>query len=166
MRRVWLSLVVLAVLVMVATACGKKTSENSTEQTSGAAMRVKSQDAEVTINSDTMRIKSKDGDVSLGEGTKLPDQWPTDVPVYKGLKLLSAMKSKESFSIQGTTPDSLDKVSAFYKEQVTKSGWEEQTVTTQPQMAMMSYTKEKRSLSVVIGGQESETSVSVSISRE
>jgi hypothetical protein len=166
MQRVWLSVTVLAVLVMVATACGKKASETASEKMIESTMRAKGQDAEVTVNSGTMQVKTKEGDLSFGEGTKLPDQWPDDVPVYKGLKLLSATKTKESFSIQGTTADSQGKVAAFYKEQVAKGGWTEETVTTQAQMAMMMYSKDKRSLAVIISAQDSETSVSITISSE
>ena len=166
MKRVWLSITVLAVLATVVTACGKKASDSASEEMVESAMRAQGQEAEVTMDSETMQIKTDDGDMSIGEGTKLPDQWPDDVPVYKGLKLLTAMKMKEGFSIQGTTADSQEKVTAFYKEQATKGGWTEDMVMTQPQMAMLNYSKDNRSLAVVVTAAESETSVSVSITNK
>ena len=162
MQRIWSWGVVLAVLVVLSAGCGKKASEKMIE----SAMRAQGKDADVTINSDTMQVKTKDGDMSFGEGTKLPENWPDDVSVYTGLKLLSAMKTKEGFSIQGTTSDAQDKVAAFYKEQLTKSGWTEDTVMTQPQMAMLNYKKDKRALVVIISGEGVETSVSITINSE
>src|SRR5262245_55493988 len=92
MQRVWLLIGVLAVFATVGVACGKKASETASEKMIESGMRASGQDADVTVNAGNMQIKTKDGDVSMGEGTKLPDQWPDDVPVYKGLKLLTAMK--------------------------------------------------------------------------
>ena len=158
--------VVLAVVVVLSAGCGKKASETASEKMIESAMRAQGQNADVTINSETMQVKTKDGDMSFGEGTKLPENWPDDVQVYTGLKLLSAMKTKEGFSIQGTTTDALDKVAAFYKEQLATSGWAEDTVMTQPQMTMLSYKKDKRTMVVVIGGQDAETSVSITINSE
>jgi hypothetical protein len=166
MQRMSLWVVVLAVLVVLPTSCGKKASETAAEKMIESAMRAEGQKADVTINSETMQVKTKDGDMSFGEGTKLPEEWPDDVPVYKGLKLISAMKTKEGFSIQGTTTDSHDKVAEYYKEQVAKSGWTEDTVMTQPQMAMLTYKKDKRTLAIVISGQNAEISVSITIGNE
>lgn len=166
MQRVWLSIVVVGVLGMVGAACGKKASETASENLIESTMRASGQDADVTMNSDTMQIKTEDGAMSFGEGTKLPDEWPDDVAVYKGLKLLTAMKSREGSSIQGSTQDSLDKVTAYYKEQVTKDGWTEETVMTQAQMAMLSYSKDGRSLVVTITASDPDTFVSITISGE
>jgi predicted small lipoprotein YifL len=166
MRRISLSLVALLALAVAAAGCGKKASDTAAEEAIETSMRASGQEADVSVTGDTMQIKSADGDMSFGEGTALPDGWPEDVPVYKGMKLLSSMKSKEGSMIQGSTADSHEKVVAFYKEQVAKQGWSEDSVLTQPQMAMMNYTKEKRRLALVIGGAESETSVSVSITNE
>lgn len=166
MQRKVVSVMVLAGLVVLIAGCGKKASETATEKAMESAMKAQGQDANVNVDSNTVQISTKEGAMSFGEGTKLPDNWPDDVPVYKGLKLVSSVASGDGFSIQGTTPDAQDKVAAYYKEQAEKGGWTEDTTMTQAQMVMLSYTKENRGLNVMISGEDSETSVSINVSNE
>ncbi len=164
MQRVLRSIVWMAVLAAVAAGCGNDAPEEATEQAMESAIRSSGQEGDVEVDAGTMKITTADGQMTFGEGTKLPDNWPDDVPVYEGLKLLTAMTAPEGSTIQGTTTDSLDKVTEFYKDRVTKDGWTEQTTMTQPQMSMLSYTKEQRTLVVTIGAADAETSVSLTVS--
>ncbi len=163
MRRVWLSMAVLVALGMVGAGCGKKASETASEKVIESAMEANGQDADVTVNAGNMQIKTDKEDISFGEGTKLPDGWPDDVPLYEGVTLLTAMKMAEGFTIQGMTKDSVEKITEFYKGELLKKGWTEDSITTQPQLAMMNYSKEKRALAVILSVADAETSLAITI---
>lgn len=165
MTRITCALLAAALMAVVA-GCGKKASDSATEQAVESSLAASGQDAEVSVDSGNMQIKSKDGEVSLGEGTKLPEGWPDDVPLYAGTKLLTAVKSGDGSTIQGTTTDALDKVTAFYKDKLTKGGWVEESVTTAPQMSMMSYSKDASSLMVMLSASDAETSISISVGKK
>lgn len=65
--------------------------------------------------------------VDIGSGT-VPDTFPKDFPLYKGAKVTSSLSGAESgknngFWLTMSTPDSVDKVSAFYKTELAKNGW-------------------------------------------
>lgn len=166
MRRA-LSWAVMPVLLLAHFAgCGKKTSETDAEKMIESAMRAEGRDVDVKINSETVQFSSKDGEMSFGEGTKLPDTWPADVPVYSDLKLLTALSTEDGFSIQGTASDPRDKIAAYYKEQAAKNGWAENSTLTQPDMVMLTYTKDERDLAIMISAQGAETAVSISITNK
>lgn len=65
--------------------------------------------------------------VDIGSG-KVPDNFPKEFPLYPGAKVTSALSGAESGKSNGfwltmATPDSADKVTAFYKTQLATSGW-------------------------------------------
>jgi hypothetical protein len=156
---------VLLLMPMIA-GCGKKPSDSVAEKAIEHAMEANGDDAEVSVNSGGVQIKSKDGDFSMGEGTKLPEDWPGDIPVYTGAKLQSAAKSGDGLTVQAFSTDSLDKVTTFYKERLKKEGWTEDSATTQPQMVMLSYSKDARSLMVMLAGQDAATSITISAGKK
>ncbi|OGG12165.1 hypothetical protein A2Z00_05805 [Candidatus Gottesmanbacteria bacterium RBG_13_45_10] len=66
--------------------------------------------------------------VDIGSG-KIPDSFPKDFPIYPGAKVTSALagaeKGKNSgFWITLSTSDTVDKVGAYYKSQLSAKGWE------------------------------------------
>ncbi len=65
--------------------------------------------------------------VDIGTG-KVPDNFPKDFPLYPGAKVTSALSGAQSGKNNGfwltlSTPDSVDKVTAFYKTELAKNGW-------------------------------------------
>lgn len=65
--------------------------------------------------------------VNVGGGT-VPDTFPKDFPLYPGAKVTSSLSGAQSgknngFWLTMTTPDTLDKVNAFYKAQLAANGW-------------------------------------------
>lgn len=72
--------------------------------------------------------------VDIGSG-KVPDNFPTDFPLYPGAKVASAMSGNQTGSNNGfwltmSTPDSLDKVTAYYGSQLKSGGWTISTTYT------------------------------------
>lgn len=155
-----------AFLVLAFAGCGKSSSEHAAEKAVESAMAAQGQKADVSIQSDSMKITTQEGSMSFGEGTKIPDDWPSDVPVYKGMKLVTAFSSPEGGALQGTTSDSAAKVESFYKEQAAKNGWTEDASFRQGDMVSLIYKKEKRVLSMIATSADSETSIAISLSNE
>jgi hypothetical protein len=65
--------------------------------------------------------------VDIGTG-KIPDTFPKDFPIYPGSQVLSVMSGSEKagsgFWVTLSSADSLDKVSEYYKAQLSANGWE------------------------------------------
>jgi hypothetical protein len=122
----------------------------------------------------SMVLNSKEGQVkmSAGSAAKLPDGFPQDVPTYPGMTLTfsQSMKEKETFNLQATSTDSLDKVSAHFKSEATAKGWTETTSLDQngegQQMKMMAYSKEDRILNIVLTSQEGVNSITISTAKQ
>lgn len=65
--------------------------------------------------------------VDVGSG-KMPDNFPKDFPVYPGAKVTSSLSGGQTdkgngFWLTLSTPDALDKVTAFYKTSFAANGW-------------------------------------------
>ena len=122
----------------------------------------------------TMEVKGTEGEIkmSVGEGAKLPENLPTDVPTYPGMTvtLSQSMAEKEVFNIQGTSTDSFDKVAAQFKSDTAAKGWTEATALDQnlpgKEMKMLQYTKEDRTLSIMLNAQEGGTNITISTSKK
>jgi hypothetical protein len=66
--------------------------------------------------------------VDIGSG-KIPDSFPKDFPMYPGAKVTSVMSGSEKGENNGfwltlATPDSLEKVDAYYESNLKSNGWE------------------------------------------
>ena len=163
MKRIGVWLALLAGLGLVSAGCGKSASDKAAEKTIQAAVRASGQEADVSVKSGTTNITTKDGAMAFGEGAKVPDNWPSDVPVYSKLKLLSAVATPPVFTVSGTTSDTADAVLAYYKEHAAKNGWKEDQVVSQPPMSMLTYSKDTRKLNIIISSEGAERSVSITI---
>lgn len=66
--------------------------------------------------------------VNIGSGT-VPENFPKDFPLYPGAKVTSSLSGGQSqegsgFWLTLTTPDTVDKVSAFYKSAFAEGNWD------------------------------------------
>jgi len=65
--------------------------------------------------------------VNIGMG-EVPETFPKDFPLYPGAKVTSSLSGAESgegsgFWLTLSTPDSVDKVAAYYKKELATGGW-------------------------------------------
>lgn len=105
----------------------------------------------------TMTVSSEKGNVTIatGKNAKIPENFPKDIPQYPGGELQTVMTNTEDgvSSLEVTTPDALDKVDDWFKEQTAKNGWKQDQAMTMDgdsPMRMMTCTKESRQLMVNI----------------
>jgi uncharacterized protein (UPF0371 family) len=113
-------------------------------------------DASVTIDSKgkdeaVVHITGKDGaSLEFNSGKPITD-YPSDTPLYQGKTVMDLKSEKEhARHITLQTPDSMDKISDFYKSQLESKGWKIESTMAMAQMNMFVATKEKRKLVISI----------------
>jgi hypothetical protein len=113
-------------------------------------------DASVTIDSKgkdeaAIHVTGKDGaSLDFNSGKPITD-YPSDTPLYQGKSILDVKAEKDhARHVTLQTPDSMDKISDFYKTQLESKGWKTETTLTTAQTNMFVATKEGRKLVVSI----------------
>lgn len=99
---------------------------------------------------------------------KIPSSFPSDFPLYPGMKLLSSMSGSEKskgmgFWLTFTTPDSYEKVAAFYKTELPKAGYKETATYAQGDTSTTTITKSTYSGTVSVSRADSATETTVII---
>lgn len=128
----------------------------------------------VDIDTDTengkFEIKDDEGSsFSFGSESKLPDDFPTDVPVYSGAKVASSSRINDSksgelsFLVVLSTPDDAKKVMAFYNDKLKGNGWAIEATYDSTYGSSVTASKSERSLAVYIYENKQEKSTSVSL---
>lgn len=152
-------LAVLSLVLLLVAGCNRsKTSSTSvTVHDSGKAGQ-----SAVTItgqNGEKMTINS--------EGTKLPDDYPKDVPVASGAKIVMAT-SVDDQTTHGShlvleSTDSLEHVLAFYKKGLADNGWKINTTVSQPEVTVIAAEKGTRELSLSVQQSDGKCTVTQSV---
>ena len=75
----------------------------------------------------TYNFKDQNGnEVTVGSGTKLPDDFPSNIPLYKGTIITSTSATesgKKMYAVSLQTSDAFDKVLGYYKNELSSGGW-------------------------------------------
>lgn len=110
-------------------------------------------------NGESMTINS--------EGSKLPDDYPKDVPVAGGAKIVMATSvnnaDNKGSSLILEAADNFDKTVAFYKKGLTDNGWKTDATISAENMTMLTASKDTRQLVIQIGQSDGKTSVTQSL---
>ena len=97
------------------------------------------------------------------EGGKLPDDYPKDVPVATGAKIVMATSANtadnQGSSLVLETADSFDKTVTFYKKGLADNGWKIEGTISGENMTMLTAAKDNRQLVVQIGESDGKCSV-------
>ena len=91
------------------------------------------------------------------------------LPIYPDAKPsggVSNTASAESSSfLLLSTPDSVDKVSEFYQQQLKKDGWEVAPTKVMPELMNIAAKKGEVEASVMVSGEDKSTSITLTVSR-
>ena len=119
-------------------------------------------------NQSTVTVTGENGaKVTIaGEGTKLPDDYPKDVPVVGGAKIVMVTSAPDGSSLIMESPDSFDKTVAFYKQAIADNGWKSDATVAAEKMTMYSATKDTRHLVVQVGESDGKCSVTQSVGKK
>src|ERR1700682_6414708 len=112
-------------------------------------------------------VSTTRGDVKIEEsgsaGSKLPDDYPKDVPVASGAKIVMATSvnnaDTKGSSIVLESAESFDKTVAFYKKGLADNGWKIDGTISGENTTMLTAAKDTRQLVVQIGESEGKCSV-------
>jgi hypothetical protein len=131
-------------------------------------------DASVTVDQGNGKTKTKgrgaDGSAtnSNARKVKVPEDFPKDIPVYPGATPIIHQSVKNGRTLELKTSDAADKVTAFYKEKLKAEGWKQVSESSSQSLkegiTLLSNTKDKHTLSVVISHGENGTSLTLSVS--
>lgn len=67
-------------------------------------------------------VETENGKVMIKEG-EMPKNFPTDVAAYKGAQVITSTEAEDGVSLTLKTADSVEKVTNFYKNGLSKNGW-------------------------------------------
>ena len=80
---------------------------------------------------------------------ELPDDFPSDVAVYPGLRLTFASKLPRGLMVEGQSQDREEKIVAFYGQRMIEAGWVEEQPAGQPSgMRRLQYRKGGRTATI------------------
>lgn len=108
--------------------------------------------------------------VDVGTG-KVPDNFPKDFPLYPGAKVTSALSGAEAgknngFWLTMTTGDSVDKVTAFYKNGFATGGWTVDSTFTSGATTTQAVKKTGWSGSLAVSASGNETQIVIILGAE
>ena len=140
---------ICAAIVMISGAACTKSSTYATKDGS-VTVEQKGKD----LNS--MTFTGKDGQkvtMDLGGSAKIPADYPKDVPVYDGAKVIMAQSATEknmhNLVLESTDPP--DKIADFYKKGLESNGWKIEGTMNMGDINMFTAVKDKRQAVVQIG---------------
>lgn len=159
-----LSLGLLGLALLTTAGCSR--SKTQTYSTPGGSVTVndngKPGQSAVTItgnNGEKMTINS--------EGAKLPDDYPKDVPVASGAKIVMSTsvdnKTTKGSNLVLESTDSLDKITEFYKKGLADNGWKISATFAQLQMTIITAAKDNRELSLSVQQADGKSTITQSV---
>ncbi len=114
-------------------------------------------------------FSNEEGTVNIGVN-KLPDNWPSDAPIYKNATIQYSGSSNPQTGEKGSmvvfmTTDNAQNVVDFYKAELAKNGWTVEQTASIGGMTVLGAKKDTRSLGAQIADAgEGQVSVSIGIS--
>lgn len=127
--------------------CGKSTQEKviekSIESNTGSPASVKMSD-------DGISIKTGQGELATGSAAQIPADFPKDIYVYKGAKVLSSMTMPGGQMLTLETADPLARVAEAYQKEMTAAGWKQEMAMDNGDSRMLSYARDKLHAQVTI----------------
>lgn len=164
-RRLLVALGATAVLAVPLSGCGA-VAEKAVEEATGGKVDIKDGGKDITI-------EGPDGQkIEVGSGAELPSDWPTDVPIPAGAKVVSAASVNESASGGGknVTLETAAEPAALlesFKSSLESNGWTIQTETNSTDGGSIAAEQEgtpKRNVVVFVsGGEGGKTTANVTV---
>jgi hypothetical protein len=163
--------VVCAVFILESCS-SEKPSETAKEKevvkTEGETIKVTTDEGTLTVTGDAekgqVNIKTDDGEtIEMSYGSKtIPENFPKDVPVYTPSQIRMTQVVDENKSVISlTTGDEIEKVTAFYKKELTEQGWTIKNEMSMGAMSLIQAEKEKRILNLTVNKKDGETALSL-----
>ncbi len=121
-------LVILAAVIVAAVILGGIFYRKTADLVVGSIFsRLTGRVVDVEKGGEKVTVTSDEGEFSFEEGGNLPDNFPSDFPVYPNAKLASSWTAKgndtDGLSLIWKTEDIVSKVSNYYESELKNAGW-------------------------------------------
>jgi hypothetical protein len=156
----------VAVVVMTLCACGGGGQESSGENYKGGPT---GEPAKVELNQDQMTIQTQEGGqivIGGGEAVQVPESFPKDVLVYPGAKVQGTIVTGAVTQLTLETADGPSKVAEQYQARMKQDGWKEEASVKMGELTMLTYSKDKRNVTIHVTADDDKTQIMVSHSAE
>jgi hypothetical protein len=135
-----------ALLAIAGAACKRST----TYSTKDGSMTVEQKGKDVS----SMTFTGKDGQKVVMDvgGGKIPGDYPKDVPVYDGAKVILSQSASEknAHNLVLESNDPAEKIAGFYKTGLESNGWKIEGNMNMGEMSMFTAAKDKRQVVVQV----------------
>ncbi len=151
--------IVLASLLLLGAACGKKAAEKTAEQ---AVERASNGAVNVDIDKNNVKISINGGSTvgEVGESVKIPDGFPSDVYVIDGaVKTAVAKTDTKGYTLSINTNLAPAEAKSQYETKLKEQGWTIVMTLDSGDGATISATKGQRNVSVIISVSDGQTNV-------
>jgi hypothetical protein len=152
-------LIALAVIAGIVVGCGKNT--------------YKTKDGEVTVDRTggkiTIEGKSKEGTVTVTasqNGVALPDNFPKDVPIYKGAVVQVASTQGKTMLVHLNVDAAVADALKYYQAELKSQGWQIDSTMNMGDGSMLVAKKGHRQCSALVMKQEKGAMVQLSVTQE
>lgn len=154
MRKNIIAGICIAMLTIAANACKRSVTYASKE----GSVTVEQKDKDAS----SLTFTGKDGQkvVIDSGGGKVPADYPKDVPVYDGAKVIMAQSANEknTHNLVLESNDAAGRISDFYKKGLESNGWKIEGTMTMGEMNMVTAVKDNRQAVVqVVNNSEKRT---------
>lgn len=191
MNRIVITLCVAAILA--ATGCGRKSSdkmaESFAEKMIEKGLAAKGVKAKVNLSGETSSFTTTDADGqehTLQIGTEsmtftgpdgvasfraagagqIPADFPKDVFVYPGAKVISSMMFPSGATLTLESPATLQDITSTTRTEMQAKGWTQQSSMDMGEMAMVTFTKDTRTVSLIIRPESDLTTMQITVAME
>ena len=153
MRTIPAFLPAVAVAVL-ATACGSgHNSAEAREKQLEEYARQHGVDADIELDGDgqvTIQQSVAGGSVTTGQDLGVPDDFPRDVAIYPGMKILSSAVMPGGYMLQGQAAASSAAVAGFFTSEMARHGWRDESPQAPAGLPMTSlrFVKDQRATGV------------------
>ncbi|MFA6563693.1 MAG: hypothetical protein WCV00_17445 [Verrucomicrobiia bacterium] len=148
----------LIALLALSFGCGK----SSTYETKDGKVKIDEKNGQATYE-----VTTKEGKLKMATGDKsvaLPDNFPKDVPIYKGAVVKMAASQGAQLIVHLHVAASFTDAGKFYQEQLKSRGWEIGTTMNMGDTSMVTASKAGRQCAVVAAKQDDGAVVQISVS--
>ncbi len=171
-KKLWVLVIVILVLVfgcMATRRAGWFMSERMIER---AIERSSGDNADVDVDlSGNTTITTENGTVTIGGNGSVPDSWPSDIDLPRGIKITTSGSANPQTGEVGsymtyTTDDSIQEVLDYYKAELTAEGWENESTAAVGTTVAVGAKKGDRTFGMYAVNSNGMTMVTVGVSED
>jgi hypothetical protein len=122
---------------------------------------------DVEKDGEKVTVTSEEGEFSFEEEGSLPDNFPSDFPIYPGAKLASSWTASsddtDGLSLIWKTDDSVSKVGNYYESELKDAGWTLSFTAETEDSTTFAFEKDDVSGFIGITVEESKTVISLTL---